>query len=85
MDNFGNIHPLAFEPVRKILAAAYRSRDFRAADEVIVRNTVKEAVMIHRLVNGAMDAYCWSGGRGTSYMLSRTSHPGYTLQLTIFH
>lgn len=27
MDNFGNIHPLAFEPVRKILAAAYRSRD----------------------------------------------------------
>ena len=75
MDNFGNIHPLAFEPVRKILAAAYRSRDFRAADEVIVRNTVKEAVMIHRLVNGAMDAYCWSGVRGTSYMLSRTSHP----------
>lgn len=85
MDNFGNIHPLAFEPVRKILAVAYRSRDFRAADEVIVRNTVKEAVMIHRLVNGAMDAYCWSGVRGTSYMLSRTSHPGYTLQLTIFH
>lgn len=85
MDNFGNIHPLAFEPVRKILAAAYRSRDFRAADEVIVRNTVKEAVIIHRLVNGAMDAYCWSGARGTSYMLSRTSHPGYTLQLTIFH
>lgn len=41
--------------------------------------------MIHRLVNGAMDAYCWSGVRGTSYMLSRTSHPGYTLQLTIFH
>lgn len=85
MDNFGNIHHLAFEPVRKILAAAYRSRDFRAADEVIVRNTVKEAVMILRLVNGAMDAYCWSGVRGTSYMLSRTSHPGYTLQLTIFH
>lgn len=85
MDNFGNIHPLAFEPVRKILAAAYRSRDFRAADEVIVRNTVKEAVMIHRLVNGAMDAYCWSGVRGTSYMLSRTSHPGYTLQLTDFY
>lgn len=85
MDNFGNIHPLAFEPVRKILAAAYRSRDFRAADEVIVRNTVKETVMISRLVNGAMDAYCWSSGRGTSYMLSRTSHPGYTLQLTTFH
>lgn len=85
MDNFGNIHPLAFEPVRKILAAAYRSRDFRSADEVIVRNTVKETVMIHRLVNGAMDAYCWSGGRGTSYMLSRTSHPGYTLQLTDFY
>ena len=41
--------------------------------------------MISRLVNGAMDAYCWSGGRGTSYMLSRTSHPGYTLQLTTFH
>lgn len=85
MDNFGNIHSLAFEPVRKILAAAYRSRDFRAADEVIVRNTVKETVMISRLVNGAMDAYCWSSGRGTSYMLSRTSHPGYTLQLTTFH
>ena len=85
MDNFGNIHPLAFEPVRKILAAAYRSRDFRAADEVIVRNTVKDAVIIHRLVNGAMDAYCWSGARGTSYMLSRTSHPGYTLQLTDFY
>lgn len=85
MDNFGNIHPLAFEPVRKILAAAYRSRDFRAADEVIVRNTVKETVMISRLVNGAMDAYCWSSGRGTSYMLSRTSHPGYTLQLTDFY
>lgn len=41
--------------------------------------------MIHRFVNGAMDAYCWSGVRGASYMLSRTSHPGYTLQLTIFH
>lgn len=85
MDNFGNIHPLAFEPVRKILAAAYRSRDFRAADEVIVRNTVKETVMISRLVNGAMDAYCWSSGRGVSHMLSRTSHPSYTLQLTDFY
>ena len=31
-----------------------------------------------------MDAYCWSGGRAVSYMLSRTSHPGYTLQLTSF-
>ena len=85
MDNFGNIHPLAFESVRKILAAAYRSRDFRTADAAIARNTVKETGMISRLVNGTMDAYCWSSGRGTSYMLSHTSHPGYTLQLTTFH
>ena len=85
MDNFGNIHPLAFEPVRELIIEAYKSGDFEAADAVIARNTVKETAMIHRLVNGAMDAYCWSSGRGVSHMLSRTSHPGYTLQLTTFH
>ena len=35
-------------------------------------------------MNGSMDAYCWSSGRAVAYMLSRTSHPGYTLQLTDF-
>lgn len=85
MDNHGNIHLMTFEPVRELLIAAYKSGDFEAADEVIVRNTVKETAMISRLVNGAMDAYCWSSGRGASYMLSRSSHPGYALQLTTFH
>lgn len=85
MDKFGNIHPITFEPVRDLIVEAYKSGDFTAADEIIARNTVKETAMISRLVNGTMDAYCWSSGRGTSYMLSRTSHPGYTLQLTIFH
>lgn len=85
MDNFGNIHPLAFEPVRDLIIEAYKSGDFEAADEIIARNTVKETAMISRLVNGAMDAYCWSSGHGVSHMLSRTSHPGYTLQLTTFH
>ena len=85
MDNFGNIHPIDFEPVRDIIIEAYKSGDFEAADEIIARNTVMETAMISRLVNGAMDAYCWSSGRGVSHMLSRTSHPGYTLQLTTFH
>ena len=35
-------------------------------------------------MNGSMDAYCWSSGRAVAYMLSRTSHPGYMLQLTSF-
>lgn len=85
MDNFGNIHPIDFEPVRDLIIEAYKSGDFEAADEIIARNTVMETAMISRLVNGAMDAYCWSSGRGVSHMLSRTSHPGYTLQLTTFH
>lgn len=85
MDNHGNIHAIAFDPVRELLIEAYKSGDFEAADEVIARNTVKETAMISRLVNGAMDAYCWSSGRGVSHVLSRTSHPGYTLQLTTFH
>lgn len=85
MDNFGNIHPIDFEPVRDLIIEAYKSGDFEAADEIIARNTVMETAMISRLVNGAMDAYCWSSGRRVSHMLSRTSHPGYTLQLTTFH
>ena len=84
MDTDPNILPIAFEPVRKLLIAAYKSGDFSSADEVIVRNTVKQTAMVWKLVNGSMDAYCWSGGRAVSYMLSRTSHPGYTLQLTSF-
>ena len=85
MDTDPNILPIAFEPVRKLLIAAYKSGDFSSADEVIVRNTVKQTAMVWKLVNGSMDAYCWSGGRAVSYMLSRTSHPGYTLQLTDFY
>lgn len=85
MNSHSSIHPIAFEPVRDLIIEAYKSGDFAAADEVIARNTVKETAMISRLANGAMDAYCWSGGRGVSHMLSRTSHPGYTLQLTTFH
>lgn len=85
MDINRNFFPLAFEPVEKLIDAAYISDDFTLADAAIARNAVKETGMISRLVNGAMDAYCWSGGRSTSYMLSRTSHPGYTLQLTTFH
>lgn len=85
MDNFGNIHPIDFEPVRDLIIEAYKSGDFEAADEIIAHNTVMETAMISRLVNGAMDAYCWSSGRRVSHMLSRTSHPGYTLQLTTFH
>lgn len=79
-----NIFPIAFEPVEELIEAAYVSDDFSSADAVIVRNTVKELGMVSRLVNGSMDAYCWSSGDCVSHMLSRTSHPGYTLQLTDF-
>lgn len=85
MDTDPNILAIALEPVRKLLIAAYKSGDFSSADEVIVRNTVKQTAMVWKLVNGSMEAYCWSGGRAVSYMLSRTSHPGYTLQLTDFY
>lgn len=84
MDTCHNIYPITFEPVRKLLIAAYRSGDFSSADAVIVRNTVKQTAMVWKLMNGAMDAYCWSSGDCVSHMLSRTSHPGYTLQLTDF-
>lgn len=84
MDTCRNIFPVTFEPVRKLLIAAYRSGDFSSADAVIVRNTVKQTAMVWKLMNGSMDAYCWSSGRATAYMLSRTSHPGYMLQLTSF-
>lgn len=84
MDNSGNIHPVTFEPVRKLLIAAYKSGDFSSADAVVVRNTVKQTAMVWKLVNGCMDAYCWPSGRAVSHMLSRTSHPGYVLQLTSF-
>lgn len=79
-----NIFPIAFEPVEELIEAAYVSDDFSSADAVIARNTVKELGMVSRLVNGSMDAYCWSSGDCVSHMLSRTSHPGYTLQLTDF-
>lgn len=85
MDINRNIFPLAFEPVEELIDVAYISHDFTLADAAIARNAVKETGMISRLVNGAMDAYCWSSGRGVSHMLSRTSHPGYTLQLTDFY
>ena len=84
MDTDRKIFPIAFEPVRKLLIAAYKSGDFSSADEVIVRNTVKQTAMVWKLMNGSMDAYCWSSGRAVANMLSRTSHPGYMLQLTSF-
>lgn len=84
MDTCRNIFPITFEPVRKLLITAYKSGDFTAADVIIVRNTVKQTAMVWKLMNGAMDAYCWSSGDRVSHMLSRTSHPGYTLQLTDF-
>ena len=84
MDNSGSIHPVTFEPVRKLLIAAYKSGDFSVADAAIVRNTVKQTAMVWKLLNGAMDAYCWSSGRAVAHVLSRTSHPGYMLQLTSF-
>lgn len=68
MDTSCDIFPINFEPVRKLLITAYKSGDFTAADAIIVRK----------------DAYCWSSGRAVAYMLSRTSHPGYMLQLTSF-
>lgn len=79
-----NIFPIAFEPVEELIDAACVSDDFSSADAVIARNTVRETSMVSRLVNGSMDAYCWSSGDRMSHMLSRTSHPGYTLQLTDF-
>lgn len=79
-----NIFPVAFEPVEELIDAAYVSEDFSSADAVIARNTVRETSMVSRLMNGTMDAYCWSSGDCVSHMLSRTSHPGYTLQLTDF-
>lgn len=84
MDTCRNIYPITFEPVRKLLIAAYRSGDFSSADAVIVRNTVKQTAMVWKLMNGSVDAYCWSSGRATACMLSRTSHLGYMLQLTSF-
>lgn len=84
MDTCCNIFPITFEPVRKLLITAYKSGDFTAADAIIARNTVRETSMVSRLMNGTMDAYCWSSGDRVSHMLSRTSHPGYTLQLTDF-
>lgn len=84
MDIDRNTFPITFEPVRKLLIAAYRSGDFSSADAAIARNTVKQAAMVWKLMNGSMDAYCWSSGRAVAYMLSRTSHPGYMLQLTSF-
>lgn len=85
MDTCRNIFPITFEPVRKLLITAYKSGDFTAADAIIARNTVKQTAMVWKLMNGSMDAYCWSSGRAVAYMLSRTSHPGYTLQLTDFY
>ena len=79
-----NIFPIVFEPVEGLIDAAYVSDDFSLADAAIARNTVKELGMVSRLVNGAMDSYCWSSADCVSHMLSRTSHPGYTLQLTDF-
>lgn len=84
MDTCRNIFPITFEPVRKLLITAYKSGDFTATDAIIVRNTVKQTAMVWKLMNGSMDAYCWSSGRAVAYMLSRTSHPGYMLQLTSF-
>lgn len=80
-----NIFPIAFEPVEELIDAAYETDDFSLADAVIARNTVKEQNMISQLVNGAIDSYCWATGKLVSHMLSRTSHPGYTLQLTDFY
>lgn len=79
-----DIFPITFEPVEELIDAAYETDDFSLADAAIARNTVKEQNMISQLVNGAMDSYCWSSGKLVSHMLSRTSHPGYTLQLTDF-
>lgn len=79
-----DIFPITFEPVEELIDAAYETDDFSAADAVIARNTVKEQNMISQLVNGTVDSYCWATGKLVSHMLSRTSHTGYTLQLTDF-
>lgn len=84
MDTSRDIFPINFEPVEELIDAAYVSEDFSLADAVIARNAVRETSMVSRLMNGTMDAYCWSSGNRVSHMLSRTSHPGYTLQLTVF-
>ena len=84
MDIDRNTFPITFEPVRKLLIAAYHSGDFSSVDTVIVRNTVKQTAMVWKLMNGSVDAYCWSSGQAVAHMLSRTSHPGYMLQLTSF-
>lgn len=84
MDIDRNTFPITFEPVRKLLIAAYHSGDFSSVDAVIVRNTVKQTAMVWKLMNGSVDAYCWSSGQAVAHMLSRTSHPGYMLQLTSF-
>lgn len=80
-----DIFPIVFEPVEELIDAAYVSEDFSLADAVIARNTVRETSMVSRLMNGTVDAYCWSSGDRVSHVLSRTSHPGYTLQLTDFY
>lgn len=80
-----DIFPIAFEPVEELIDAAYVSEDFSLADAVIARNTVRETSIVSRLMNGTVDAYCWSSGDRVSHVLSRTSHPGYTLQLTDFY
>lgn len=80
MDTCRNIFPIPFEPVRKLLITAYKSGDFTAADAIVARNTVKQTAMVWKLMNGSMDAYCWSSGRAVAYILSRTSHPEYMLQ-----
>ncbi len=84
MDTCRNVFPIAFEPVEELIDAAYVSDDFSLVDAVIARNTVRESSMVSKLMNGSMDAYCWSSGDRVSHLLSRTSHPGYTLQLTDF-
>lgn len=50
MDTCRNIYPITFEPVRKLLVAAYRSGDFSSANAVIVRNTVKQTAMVWKLL-----------------------------------
>lgn len=75
MDIDRNTFPITFEPVRKLLIAAYHSGDFSSVDAVIVRNTVKQTAMVWKLMNGSVDAYCWSSGQAVAHMLSRTSHP----------
>lgn len=85
MDTECNILPITFERIEELIDAAYISDDFSLADATIARNAVKETSMLSKLANGTMDAYCWSSGDRVSHMLSRTSRPGYTLQLTDFY